>query len=89
MSKRTVRKCATSKRVKSKLGLPNLDHSKTPALESLPSPESKRGLPPEFAVLCSVLHRIRMTTTGIAYGICATGRAIPKRRATPSAVLCR
>ena len=34
---------ATSKRPKSKLGLPDLDHSKAVVLDSLLSPESKRG----------------------------------------------
>jgi site-specific recombinase XerC len=43
MSKRTRRKPATSKRPKSKLGLPDLDHSKAAVLDSLRSPESKRG----------------------------------------------
>ena len=43
MSKRGRRQSATSKRPKSKLGLPDLDHSKAAVLDSLPSPESKRG----------------------------------------------
>ena len=43
MSKRVKRKPATSKRPKSKLRLPDLDHSKTAVLDSLRSPESKRG----------------------------------------------
>jgi len=43
MSKRVKRKSATSKRPKSKLGLPDLDHSKAAVLDSLRSPESKRG----------------------------------------------
>jgi len=43
MSKRIKRKSATSKRPKSKLGLPDLDHSKAAVLDSLRSPESKRG----------------------------------------------
>ena len=34
---------ATSKRLKSKLGLPDLDHSKAVVLDSLLSPECKRG----------------------------------------------
>jgi hypothetical protein len=42
MSKRARRKPA-SKRPKSKLGLPDLDHSKAAVLDSLRSPESKRG----------------------------------------------
>src|SRR5438309_5902488 len=43
MSKRARRKLAASKRPKSKLGLPDLDHSKAAVLDSLRSPESKRG----------------------------------------------
>src|SRR6185312_16834897 len=43
MSKHTRRKSATAKRPKSKLGLPDLDHSKAAVLDSLRSPESKRG----------------------------------------------
>jgi integrase len=43
MSKRVKRKSARSKRPKSKLGLPDLDHSKAAVLDSLRSPESKRG----------------------------------------------
>ncbi|HEX3681699.1 MAG TPA: tyrosine-type recombinase/integrase [Bryobacteraceae bacterium] len=43
MSKRARRKPANSKRPKSKLGLPDLDHSKAAVLDSLRSPESKRG----------------------------------------------
>jgi hypothetical protein len=43
MSKRAKRKIAASKRPKTKLGLPDLDHSKAAVLDSLRSPESKRG----------------------------------------------
>jgi len=44
MSKRTSRKSASrGKRPKTKLGLPDLDHSRTAVLDSLRSPESKRG----------------------------------------------
>src|SRR6059058_3784812 len=43
MSKRGMRKPNSPKRPKSKLGLPDLDHSKAAVLESLRSPESKRG----------------------------------------------
>lgn len=43
MSKRARRKAAASKRPKSKLGLPDLDPSKAAVLDSLRSPESKRG----------------------------------------------
>jgi site-specific recombinase XerD len=43
MSKRATRKPAASKRPKTKLGLPDLDHSKAAVLDSLRSPESKRG----------------------------------------------
>jgi hypothetical protein len=43
MSKRAKRKSVTSKRPKSKLGLPDLDHSKAAVLDSLRLPESKRG----------------------------------------------
>jgi integrase len=43
MSKRAKRKSPTSKRPKTKLGLPDLDHSRSAVLDSLRSPESKRG----------------------------------------------
>ena len=43
MSKHARRKSATSKRPKSKLGLPDLDHSEAAVLDSLRSLESKRG----------------------------------------------
>ncbi len=43
MSKRARRKPANSKRPKSTLGLPDLDHGKAAVLDSLRSPESKRG----------------------------------------------
>ena len=43
MSKRVNRKSAGSKRPKSKLGLPDLDHSKAAVLDSLRSPQSERG----------------------------------------------
>jgi site-specific recombinase XerC len=43
MSKRARRKPAAPKRLKTKLGLPDLDHSKAAVLDSLRSPESKRG----------------------------------------------
>ena len=43
MSKRARRKAANAKRPKSKLGLPDLDHSKAAVLDSLRSPECKRG----------------------------------------------
>ena len=43
MGKHIRRKCASSKRPKSKRGLPDLDHSKVAFLDSLRSPESKRG----------------------------------------------
>jgi hypothetical protein len=43
MSKRAKRKPNASKRPKSKLVLPDLDHSKAAVLDSLRSPESKRG----------------------------------------------
>lgn len=43
MSKRAKRKPHASKRPKSKLSLPDLDHSKGIVLDSLRSPESKRG----------------------------------------------
>ena len=43
MSKRATRKAAVSKRPKTKLGLPDLDHSNAAVLDSLRSPESKRG----------------------------------------------
>ena len=36
-------KSLTSKRPKTKVGLPDLDHSKSAVLDSLRSPESKRG----------------------------------------------
>src|SRR6202162_854161 len=43
MSKRATRKSAVTKRPKTKLGPPDLDHSKSAVLDSLRSPESKRG----------------------------------------------
>jgi hypothetical protein len=43
MSKRATRKSAVSKRPRTKLGLPDLDHSKAAVLDSLRSPESQRG----------------------------------------------
>src|SRR5216684_3604592 len=43
MRRRATRKSANPKRPKTKLGLPDLDHSKTAVLSSLRSPESKRG----------------------------------------------
>jgi hypothetical protein len=43
MSKRAKRKSANAKRSKSKLGPPDLDHSKAAVRDSLRSPESKRG----------------------------------------------
>jgi len=39
----TRRRTATAKKTKTKLGLPDLDHSKAAVLDSLRSPESKRG----------------------------------------------
>jgi len=36
-------KSSTAKRPKTKLGLPDLDHTKSAVLDSLRSPESKRG----------------------------------------------
>jgi hypothetical protein len=43
MSKRVTRRSSGTKRPKTKLGLPDLDHSKAAVLDSLRSPESKRG----------------------------------------------
>src|SRR5437868_2561500 len=43
MSKKRTRKSPKVKRPKAKLGLPDLDHSRSAVLDSLPSPESKRG----------------------------------------------
>jgi site-specific recombinase XerD len=43
MSKHDRRQFAKAKRPKTKLGLPDLDHSKSAVLNSLRSPESKRG----------------------------------------------
>jgi site-specific recombinase XerC len=43
MSKHGRKKIAKTKRPKTKLGLPDLDYSKAAVLESLRSPESKRG----------------------------------------------
>jgi site-specific recombinase XerD len=43
MSKTVNRKQAIPKRPKAKLGLPDLDHSRSAVLDSLRSPESKRG----------------------------------------------
>ena len=43
MSKKHIRKSPKPKRPKAKLGLPDLDHSRSAVLASLRSPESKRG----------------------------------------------
>ena len=43
MGKQARRKPVTLKQAKSKLGLPDLDHSRAAVLDSLLSPESKRG----------------------------------------------
>ena len=43
MGKQARRKPVTLKQAKSKLGLPDLDHSRAAVLDSLRSPESKRG----------------------------------------------
>jgi hypothetical protein len=43
MSRHAKRKLSKPKRPKTKLGLPDLDHSKSAVLDSLRSPESKRG----------------------------------------------
>jgi site-specific recombinase XerD len=43
MSRHARRKSSKLKRPKTKLGLPDLDHSKSAVLDSLRSPESKRG----------------------------------------------
>ena len=43
MSKHNGRQFAKAKRPKTKLGLPDLDHSKSAVLNSLRSPESKRA----------------------------------------------
>ncbi len=43
MSKKHIRKSPKPKRPKPKLGLPDLDHSRSAVLDSLRSPESKRG----------------------------------------------
>jgi hypothetical protein len=43
MSKHTSRKSGKRNRPKTKLALPDLDHSKSAVLNSLRSPESKRG----------------------------------------------
>ena len=43
MSKTVNRKRGTPKRPKTKLGLPDIDHIRSAVLDSLRSPESKRG----------------------------------------------
>src|ERR1017187_10309736 len=43
MSRHAKRKSSKLRRPKTKLGLPDLDHSKSAVLDSLRSPESKRG----------------------------------------------
>ena len=43
MSKHARRKSSKVKRPKTRLGIPDLDHSKSAVLDSLRSPESKRG----------------------------------------------
>jgi hypothetical protein len=43
MRRKATRKSGNLRRPKTKLGLPDLDHSKSAVLNSLRSPESKRG----------------------------------------------
>src|SRR5438046_3824772 len=43
MRRKATRKSGNLKRPKTKLGLPDLDHSRSAVLDSLRSPESKRG----------------------------------------------
>ncbi len=43
MRRKATRKSGNQKGLKTKLGLPDLDHSKSAVLNSLRSPESKRG----------------------------------------------
>ena len=43
MNRHAKRKSPKLKRPKTKLGLPDLDHSKSAVMDSLRSPESKRG----------------------------------------------
>jgi hypothetical protein len=43
MGKHATKKTVRTKQPKTKLGLPDLDHSKAAVLDSLRSPESKRG----------------------------------------------
>ena len=43
MSKHARRKSSKVKRLKTRLGIPDLEHSKSAVLDSLRSPESKRG----------------------------------------------
>ena len=43
MSKQATKRSARTKGPKTKLGFPDLDHSKAAVLDSLRSPESKRG----------------------------------------------
>jgi hypothetical protein len=47
MSRHANRKSLKPKRPKTKLGLPDLDHSKSAVLDSLRSPESGAGFPAE------------------------------------------
>ena len=71
MSRHSKAKSPTPKRPKTKLGLPDLDHSKSAVLDSLRSPESKRGYRhaiDEFIQWCGLLvgHRHRADS-----GLCA------------------
>ena len=48
MRRKATRKSGNLKRPKTKLGLPDLDHSKSAVLNSLRSPESKRGYADQY-----------------------------------------
>ena len=64
MSKRTNRKSINrGKRPKTKLGLPDLDHSRTAVLDSLRSPESKRGYRRELEQIQFLLGHVSVQTT--------------------------
>ena len=53
MNRHAKRESSKSKRPKTKLGLPDVDHSKSAVLDSLRSPESKRGYRHAIEILLS------------------------------------
>lgn len=89
MSKRVTRRSSTTKRPKTKLGLPDLDHSKAAVLDSLRSPESKRGYrhaideyiqwycsEPRLSFSKVVVTRFRICRAGTCWGTRVTERVV-------------